>query len=77
MNNVAIELLGGLLIWIFKGFKGTLSKWRDHKYAFLVGIGFIFLIVIILSMLWLSRKLTFVKILIHNWLQVRLTQIYL
>jgi hypothetical protein len=51
MGHYTIETLGGLLLWIFKGFKGTLSKWSDHNNAFLVGIGFIFLIVIIISLL--------------------------
>lgn len=41
--------LGGLIIWISKGFKGTYKASRQNSNSTWVGIGFILLIVLFLQ----------------------------
>lgn len=45
-----IRNLGALIIWTFKGFKGSYNDCQKHKFAFEIGLGLILLFVLILSL---------------------------
>ena len=50
MGHIWLSMLGGFLIWCFSGFKK--KSFREHvyhKFAFVIGVGFIILIVIVIS----------------------------
>jgi len=44
-----IRIFGGLIIWIFKLFKGNISDYQNHKYSLIIGVGFILILVLALS----------------------------
>jgi len=46
-----IEDLGALIIWIFRGFRGTFKECKNSRYSFEIGFGFIIFVVLILSFL--------------------------
>ena len=49
MTHVGINAIGGFLIWCFSGFKKkNIREYTEHKFAFLVGLAFIFLVVLVL-----------------------------
>jgi len=50
MNNYVIEMIGGFILWLINGFKGTLKHYENHKWSFWVGLGFILLVIIIFSL---------------------------
>ena len=51
MGYNTLETLGGFLLWGFKGFRGKFLDCRNSKFSFLVGFGFIIIIVIILTLI--------------------------
>ena len=40
------RIIGGGVIWILKGFKGSFSDVRDSRYSAIIGLGFIFFVII-------------------------------
>lgn len=45
--------VGAILLWIFNGFQVKYSECRENKYAFLVGLVFVFILVIVIGgQLW-------------------------
>jgi|GEM_PF-2271147 len=54
MSAYDIRFLGGFVIWIFKGFKGSFQKSVDNNYSisFVVGLITIFIVFIIFYLLY-------------------------
>lgn len=49
MGHGWVSILGAFLIWCFSGFKSkSFKEYYYHKFAFVVGCGFILLIVVVL-----------------------------
>ncbi|WGH75937.1 hypothetical protein P8625_01860 [Tenacibaculum tangerinum] len=45
----SIRDLGAFLIWMLKGFRGKYSEWRENENAFILGLSFIIVVVLILG----------------------------
>lgn len=43
-----LKEIGALIIWIFKGFKGRYSTYRQNKYTFEVGLSLVICIILLL-----------------------------
>jgi hypothetical protein len=48
MSYRPIEFLGGILLYIIKGFKGKFSNYLEYKWSFVLGFLLIILFVLIL-----------------------------
>ncbi|NQX82819.1 MAG: hypothetical protein HRT66_12630 [Flavobacteriaceae bacterium] len=51
-GGYVFEDIGGLVIWVCKGFKGSYRESKDSKYSYLVGFLFVFMVIYIISIIY-------------------------